>query len=74
MATVLASDAEAFRAEVRAWLDENLVGEYKRSADRNDLGAPTRWRCARPWEQRAGQGRMGRVVVAESSTAVGPRR
>ncbi len=56
MATVLASDAEAFRAEVRAWLGENLVGEYRSLCGRNDLGDADEMAVRKAWEQQLAKG------------------
>ncbi len=56
MATVLASDAEAFRDEVRTWLDENLVGEYRALCGRNDLGDADEMAVRKAWEQQLAKG------------------
>jgi len=50
-----AADLE-FRAELRAWLEENLVGDFAGQHDRGGPDDDDNWELRRAWEHKLGQG------------------
>ena len=50
-----AADRE-FRDELRAWLDENLVGDFVGQSDRGGPDDDDNWELRRAWEQKLGEG------------------
>jgi len=50
-----AADRE-FRDELRAWLDENLVGDFTGQFDRGGPDDDDNWELRRAWEQKLGEG------------------
>ena len=43
-----------FRDELRAWLDENLVGDFVGQSDRGGPDDDDNWELRRAWEHEAG--------------------
>ena len=61
---------EQFRAEVAAWLQENLTGEFEKLKYRGGPGDEHMYPQERQvWEQKAGGGRLDLRRLARGATA-----
>ena len=60
-----AADRE-FRDELRAWLDENLVGDFVGQSDRGGPDDDDNWELRRAWEHKLGEGNWLGLSLAEA--------